>query len=215
MGHVVVHKGEMSEKAYRAYLLLVSRYLLEQGIGLDRVPRTEANGCAGRWLYVFADEAAARRVTEELTDYTEEGWEVRPAEGSIDVGPLRPITVEAGWGRTGVGFGLDPLIRKALQDRFPGAAPHNQVWVDTDDQKVYSTSAFRKLAFELMPVLTGLKPQQLSLFGGFEIVDPVKEEVLVPFTPFELPVGDGPPPDLPTHSDSATSPDRCTVGHPD
>jgi hypothetical protein len=186
MSHVVVHKGEMSERAYRDYLRLVGRRLLAQGKGLDRVPRTATNGRPGRWLYVFADEAVARAVAEELKQDTEdEGWEVRPAEGVPEEGPLQPISVELCWQLTGFAFGLTPLTERALEARFPGCLRYEQVFVDADlSVRSPLPEEIRSLAADVLPLLVHLTPEVRQAFGGFEVIQPVDQELLMPFVPF-------------------------------
>ena len=186
MGHVVVHKGEMGEAEYRQYLLLVSRWLLARGSSLDRVPRTAANGDAARWLYVFDDEASAKELVDELKQHTQDpGWEVAPVEGTVEEGPLRPITVEASWTATSIGIGLDPIMEEALQTRYPRQAKYWEIWLKlTQEGRQPAAEELRELTGQLLPVLTGLSPEQLGVYGGFEVVDPVTERVLVPFTPY-------------------------------
>ncbi len=215
MGYVVVHQGEMSEPGYRDYLRLVGRRLLAHNIGLDRVPRTAATGRPGCWLYVFDDEAAARELAEELKQFTQDdGWDVRPVEGPVEEGPLLPILLELGVDREGVGFRLNTFTKHALRTRFPGAVPHNNVWLDTECKQTFTVNGLRELALELLPVLTGLNPGQLHSFGGFEVINPVTAAVVVPFTPLKPPAGEPVAARSPTHSGSATSPESCTAVHP-
>jgi hypothetical protein len=216
MGFIVVHKGDTSERDYRHYLLLVSRWLLNRGVGYDRVPRIPENGRADRWLYVYGDEAEARSLAEELRRDTDDpGWEVRPVEGAPSEGPLTPITVEVSQGSTGVGFGLPPLIKKALRQRFSGCCPHENVWVTTDiPAEGLSTEDLREMTMKVLPVLAGLTLEQLGVLGGFEVIDPGADDILVPFTPLPFSAGDPARGVSPKHSDRVEDLAHCTPVHP-
>jgi len=212
MGHVIVYRGEMGERWYRHYLLVVSRWLLKRGTGIDSVPRTRSNG---RWLYVFddKDKSAAEELVTRLRQETEDdGWELAPAEGTPDVGPLQPIVVELGWDNSGIGFGLDSIIAWALRLRHPGAVPHEDIWITTNQKSAYTKDGVRQLVAKLLPVLTGLSEAELLPFGGFEIVDPVKETAIVPFTPFQTSASSEGQAGTPRHCETETSPDRCNRG---
>ncbi len=187
MGHVVVHKGEMSEREYRDYLRLLGRHLLAQGVGLDRVPRTTANGDTRRWLYVFEDENTARSLLDELKRDTEDqGWEVRPLEGAPVEGPLQPISIELCLQATGFALGLAPLTERALQARFPEALRYEQVFVDADlTGHTPTAEEVRSLAADVLPLLVRLTPEIRAAFGGFEVIEPVRAELLVPFVPLQ------------------------------
>jgi hypothetical protein len=217
MGYIVVHRGETTERAFRDYLLLVSRRLLKRGVGLDRVPRTPADGHPHRWLYVSADEAEAKELAKELRRYTEDnGWEVRPFEGTPEQGPLCPISVELGVSRTGFGFGLDPITKRALRLRYPEAVQYQHVRIDQGPgRKEPTVDELRAVVTQLLPLLTSLGPEQLAAFGGFEVVNPVAHEAVVPFTPYPPADGVASPVNGPTHSGTAGGPVHCTSGSSD
>jgi hypothetical protein len=212
MGYVVVRRGPTSERDYRDYVLVVSRHLLHRGAGLDRLPLLPADGRPDCWLYVSDDEAEAQELAQKVKRYTEDdGWEVRPAEATPRSGPL-PLVLELGRSATSVGFGLDPISASALRLRYPGSARHQDIWLNTHrENQPSSIEELRRFAAQLLPVLAGLTTEQLAVFGGFEIVNPVTQEVIVPFTPL-LPLnGEGQPAGSPRHPDSAASPDHCTA----
>jgi hypothetical protein len=187
MGFIVVHKGGTSEQEYRHYLLLVSRRLLDRGVGYDRVPRTTENGRADRWLYVYGDEAEARSLADELKRDTEDPeWEVRPVEGTPSEGPLRPLGIELCWERTGFAFGLDPLTEWAIESRFPGTLRYEQVFVNADlRERAPSIEEIRELTADVLPLLVRLRPELCRAFGGYEVIQPVKQEILVSRVPFQ------------------------------
>ena len=204
MGDVITYRGELSEAWYRHYLMVVCRWLLKQGVPLDRVSRTRSNG---HWLYVFDKHEDAELLMAKLRDETQDdAWEVAPVEGPPDVGPLRPITVEMGRGGRSVGFGLDGFVVRALRLHYPQAVPHDEVWIKTEQQWAFTVEGIRKLALEFLPFLTGLSLEQLGRFGGFEVIEPGKNKVVVPFTPFAQTNGDGVPAGSATHHETATSP---------
>src|SRR4051794_29089195 len=115
MNHAITYRGEPSEPWYRHYLLVVSRWLLQRGIPLDHVPRTRVGG---RWSYVFDRQEDAEELAAKLRDETEDdGWQVAPAEGPPDVGPLRPLTLELGRDGEGVGFRIEWMVVRSLRLR--------------------------------------------------------------------------------------------------
>jgi hypothetical protein len=214
MGFVVVRKGGMSEREYRDYLLFIDRRLSGRDLYFDDVPRTAENGQEGRWLFVSEDEADARELAEELRISAEdEGWEVRAVEGAPSHGPLTPLIVQVSRRITGAGFGIDPLIKKALRRHFPGCARHKNVWLNTDfPRETLAVDDLRQLAFQFLPALTGLNLPQLAMFKGIEVIDPVTSEVLVPFTPFPI-AGDGVSAVPPSDSDGIDEPHFCVPTH--
>jgi hypothetical protein len=204
MADVITYRGEMSEAWYRHYLMVVCRWLLKQSVALDHVPRTRSNG---RWLYVFDRLEDAEELATQIRGETEDdAWAVAPLEGPPDVGPLRPITVEMGWGGESVGFGLNWQITLALRMHYPKAVPHDEVWIKTEQKWAFTPEGIRELVLEFLPFLTGLTIEQLSRFGGFEVIEPGKDKVVVPFTPFVQTNGAGGPASSATHHETATSP---------
>jgi hypothetical protein len=217
MGFVVVHRGAAPEGWYRQYLRLLSRVLLKEGVSLDRVPRVAGEG--GRWLYVWPGEAKAAEFAEYLKERTEDpDWEVGPAGAAPSVGPLRPLRIEVGKEVTSWTFGLEVLTRKALRIRFPGSCENHDVsiWIpyspDEPARWTKTPDGIRKAVEQVLPILTGLSLEQLSAFGGYEVVDPVTEEVLIPPTPLQ-PVGGGEgaggPPEFPAAPPAPVEPARA------
>jgi hypothetical protein len=187
MGFVVVHRGEMSEPQYRTYLQVTGRRLLSRGVGYDCVPRTHENGQDGHWLYVSTDEDDARGLAEELRSSTEdEGWQVQTVEGTPSEGPLCPLGIELCRQRTGFAVGLDPLTEWALETRFPGALRYEQVFVNADlREHAPTTQEIRELVVDVLPLLVRLQPDVRRAFGGYEVIDPVTQDVLVARAPFQ------------------------------
>ena len=192
MGFTVVHQGETTDATYRDYLLHQSRVLLKRGVPLDRVPRTGDNGHAERWLYVWDREDEARAFAEELKERTEDpGWAVCPAEGPVSVGPLRPLVIEVGREVSSWTFGLNSLTRAALRARFPGSCQNNDVSIGIPflpEKKVdwpATVAGVRGTIAHVLPLLTGLRAEQLQPFGSYELVDPVTLQVIVPPTPIQ------------------------------
>jgi hypothetical protein len=189
MGYTVVHEGEAAAKAYWYYDFMLHRLLLKLGVPLDRVPRTRDLDHADHWLYVWEKEEDARAFAEEMkTELEDPQWHVREVKGPLSVGPLRPILITAGQQRDGITFGLNTFTEHMLQTRFPGSCQNESVsvtipydwWGKADWQT--SQEGLRKLARQVLPILTGLGDEQLQGFGGFQVVDPVRHLVLVPTT---------------------------------
>jgi hypothetical protein len=213
MSYIVTYRGEMSEPSYRHYLLAVTRRLLAQGIAIDRVPRVRAGAV---WLYAYENAYDAGPVALELErDTGDTNWHVAEVAGTPEVGPLRPVTLEIGRDRHGLGFGVEVLVARALRSRYPDAVPHEEIWIKTQRSSAHSEAGVRELAVQILPLLTGLSPSQLERFGGFEVVDPVTEAVVVPFTPFSALNGSEPRASSPTHSGIAPTLDRYTSLTPD
>lgn len=213
MGHVITYRGEMSEPWYRNYLVTVGRWwLIKKGVPLDSIPRTRSNG---RWLCVFDDRAVAEELRAQLLEEMEdELWEVAPAEGTPDVGPLQPITVELGRDFHGIGFGLDWFIVQSLRMRYPDAVPHEEVWLKTEQKSTFTKEGIRDFVAKQLPFLTNLTVAQMRSFGGFEVIDPGKQTTVVPFTPFPTVNGAEEPAESATHCEKASSPAHCTSTPP-
>jgi hypothetical protein len=192
MGYTVVYEGEPTADVYQDYFTLLSRLLLKHGLQLDRVPRTSDNGHADRWLYVWDREEDAREFAEQVKAQTEDPhWRVSLVEQPPSLGPLRPIQVEVGRAVSSWTFGLDPLTRRALQLRFPGSCENDDVSIGVPfgakgtPKWQRTTAAVRTLVEQVLPILTGLSVEQLRTFGGFQLVDPVTREIIVPPSGFQ------------------------------
>jgi hypothetical protein len=115
----------------------------------------------------------------------------------VQVGPLGPIEVAVGLEVDSITLELHPLTELALQARFPGSCRNESVsvrasWAEraTIDWRT-SADGLRKLTEQLLPVLTGLRPEEMQVFGSYQVIDPVTERVLVPPTPVQ-PCGGSP-----------------------
>jgi hypothetical protein len=216
MGYTVVWRGDMTESMYREYLRQVGGALLRRGIGLEHVPRTLLNeGNGERWFYVWDSEQGARDFIEGVKARTDMvDWEVRPVEGPVCEGPLQPLEIAIGRAVESVTLGLEVMTRLALRARFPGSCQTTSISVRTSYDwrgKVSwqaSLDGLRTLAEQVLPILTGLQPEQLGIFGTYRVVDSVTEQVLIPPTPIHGGVGDAPP-NGPGGGDGAKGGSRC------
>jgi hypothetical protein len=189
MGFTVVHDGTATDELYREYDVLLSRLLLKRGVSLDRVPLAPEGANGKHPLYVWDTEADAQAFADQLRERTEDAaWRVRPVNGPPSLGPLRPLRVEVSRRVESWVFGLDPLTCKALQLRFPGSCRRSSVtihWDYPDHRPPTDREALRTVALQLLPLLTELSPADLHVFGSYQVVDPVNEEVLVGPTPLQ------------------------------
>jgi hypothetical protein len=187
MGFTVVHENGAKDSDHRRYLTLLGRKLLNEGVGLDRVPRTRANGDKGeRWLYVWNKESDAQAFAEQLREQTEDpAWQVKAVKGRASVGPLQPLEIHVGSGVAVAAFELDPLTRWAIQLRFPSSCRRTLVVVHWDHlkDKAPAGEELRALARQVLSLLTGLEAKDLAVFGSYEVIAPRSHQVLVPPTP--------------------------------
>jgi hypothetical protein len=187
MGFTVTRTdGTASDREFRRYLLALSRVLLKKGADFANVPRAPENGTPDRWLYVWPTEAEAREFAELLNREGEyQAWGVREVNGAESRGPIRPLEVEFGWQGDGRIFALAPWARVALQARFPGSCRNQDVFIGSDGPPPDpdTDGELPGLTRQILPLLTGLHPDQLREFGKYQLTDPVTEKVIVPPTP--------------------------------
>jgi hypothetical protein len=189
MGYTVVHPGELSARADDNYLVLVSRMLYKRGVPFDHVPRTPDIRPSDHWLYVWDSEDEARAFAEQIRETTEDPtWEVRPVPGPPSMGPLRPIDIRVGREVDAWTFGLDSLVTRAIQLRFPGPCQNEGVSIHiphVPERKAdwpKSQDGVRSAVEHVLPLLTGLRLEHLSTFGSYRVLDPVTLKVIVPPT---------------------------------
>ena len=72
----------------------------------------------------------------------------------------------------------------------------------------------REMTMKVLPVLAGLTLEQLGVLGGFEVIDPGADDILVPFTPLPFSAGDPARGVSPKHSDRVEDLAHCTPVHP-
>jgi hypothetical protein len=181
MGFTVVHSGETHNGAYRDYLQLLTRVLLQRGANLADVPRVRLPVNGDHWLYLWESEADARAFLEQLRVDTEDpAWAVLPVSAAPSSGPLRPIEVHVSDRVDGWTFALAPWARKALQDRFVGAGNVLTVSVRAELYADWSEAVahLSKLAPQVLPILAGLGLEELRPFGSYVVLDPVEDRVL-------------------------------------
>jgi hypothetical protein len=192
MAFTVVHADGMRGGSYRDYLQHLSRVLLKRGVSLDRVPVIRGSG--GVRLYVWDCEADAQAFAAELREKTEDPeWKVQPADGQPSIGPLRPIEIELGGGVVSRTFGLEVFTGLTLRALFPGSCRYEGVTVDWDHLKYQAPAGeeLRALAAQVLPILTGLRWEDLAPFESYQVINPVTGEILVGPTPIQPAGGTG------------------------
>jgi hypothetical protein len=183
MGFVVTHRGELTPEQALEFTRQVTRAVLHSGGNIDRVPRVREDGPASPWLYVWDTEAAAQAFIEGLPRHVRKlGWTIQPAEGEPTVGPWHPLEVNATAQSDSWLFSLEPLTRKAIQSRFPDSCQHRSVHIVYQDRAGAEAgrSELATLAWQILPLLTGLSAERLRPFGSFRIINPTTDEELVP-----------------------------------
>jgi hypothetical protein len=194
MGFTVVHEGETTEKQYRAYDTLLSRWLIKRGINLDRVPLAPTGGNGPAPLYVWDNEAEASVFAKELSEWIDDPeWRVCAVTGPPRVGPFRPLEIRVGKQVTSWNFGLDPLTIGTLRMRYPASCQREGVSVHWEypPGAPSSLAEVHSLAVQFLPILTGLGEKELRPFGSYQIVDPVADHVLIGPIPLQPEGADG------------------------
>ena len=179
MGFTVNHRdGSTRDAEFEAY----ARLLRQQGVDLGKLPRAPEPGTGRRWLHVWEAREKAQAFAEELRKRTrDDTWEVVEVSAPPSEGPLSPIIVQVGRRSDGLVFGLHPLSRAMIQSAVPGGtggAATIAIHFETfrDFQATHGT--IEALAREVVPTLTGLKPQELAKLGYTLIEDDTKRTLV-------------------------------------
>jgi hypothetical protein len=142
-----------------------------------------------RWLPVWTDrekvEAFAAEVRQETKDPS---WEVIETEAVGPEGPLGPIVVQLLRQSIEQLLGLEPLGRAALASAFPQAAGAlTFAKIRSEDWETYrqKKGGLDRWAGEVVPLLTGLDPEQLASLG-YSVVDWESEKTFVSVPPADL-----------------------------
>ena len=156
-----------------------ARLLNERGIDLARAPRV-LEPASGRWLYVWDDQAGARRFAGELARRTSaDAWRVEKVISPASPGPLGPLLVELVRRSDGLLFGLHPLSRMLLESVYPDAVGASSVFFEARRWHDFRQSGgqFDDLAWQMSLSLTGLSEDQLETIG-VAVVDDDTDETL-------------------------------------
>jgi hypothetical protein len=169
MRFTVAHKdGIKTEAEYQAY----ARLLRQHGIDLARVPRVPESATGRRWLFVWQNDTEAQRFADELNRRTPgQPWYVRNVEEPPSEGPLGPLLIQAARQSDGWAFALHPLSRAmlhSLHERTNGPSTVT-IGIENNSQNGHETR-IRDLLGQVVPLLTGLKPDQLEPVG-YRVLD--------------------------------------------
>jgi hypothetical protein len=182
MAYVVLRKGGISDTAYQTYARLLAQHLLRRGERIDQLPRVR-EGDSAAWYYVWENENEATLFAKELEKQTSDpGYYVKATKATPSVGPIRPLEIHVGRQRDGWVFALDPLSRKAIQDRYPSSCRRRSVFIGSESREEFlnEPGELAVLAEQVLVILTGLAIEKLAPFGSFRVVDPVSGEELLP-----------------------------------
>jgi hypothetical protein len=176
MPFTVVHRGGTNGNGFSHYL----RLLRQRGVALSDGPRTLDPVTSDRWLPVWDNEQEATVFVKELKKESKDAaWSVVPVDGEPSRGPLGPITIRMGLQPTGIGFDLAPFSRLMIQERFPASCrPHTLFLAYKSPLKKPPAEELRRLAEQVLPILTELTNEELAPFGGFRLVEDGSNEVL-------------------------------------
>ncbi|AMV28934.1 hypothetical protein VT84_31360 [Gemmata sp. SH-PL17] len=177
--------GGTKDAEFEAY----ARLLRQQGVDLGKLPRAPEPGTGRRWLYVWDTEEKAQAFATELKKRTrDDAWVVVEVAAPPSEGPMGPIIVQVGRRANGLVFGLHPLSRAMIQSAFPaakGAAATISINFETFRDFQATHGSIDALARELVPTLTGLKPQELEKLG-YALIEDDTERTLVFVRPGDL-----------------------------
>jgi hypothetical protein len=175
-----VHRndGMNNDAEFEAY----ARLLRQQGVDLGKLPRSPEPGTERRWLYVWDSREKAQAFADELKKRTgEEAWAVVEVNAPPSEGPMGPLIVQVGRRAYGLAFGLHPLSRALIQSAFPKAkcstatvSIHFETWHDFQN----THGSIEDLAREVVPILTGLKQQELEKLGYALIEDDTRRTLV-------------------------------------
>lgn len=184
MPFTVTRAGGMPEMEYEPYLRLLNL----QGKDFSNLPRVPDPAGSNRWLCAWETEPEAELFAQQLREHSgDQTWEVVAADCAVSQGPLGPLDLELGRQSNGLTFGLHPLSRRMIRKRFPDSCRLENVFLEADTRYPFHPAGAELggIAAQVLPLLTGLTPDQLAGFGGFRLIDPVKRRAILPAAPIQ------------------------------
>lgn len=186
MGFTVNHKaGMVNDAEFETY----ARLLRQRGVDLGKLPRAPDPVTGHRWLCVWDTKKNAQDFADELNKRTgNKAWVVTKVDAPPSEGPMGPIIIQVGRRSDGLVFGLHPLSRGMIHSALPhvkNSATTIAIHFDSlqDFQAKYGT--IDKLAREVVPLLTGLKRQELETLG-YALIEDDSDRTLVFVKPGDL-----------------------------
>jgi hypothetical protein len=179
MPFTVSRTGGMPGFEFEPYLRLFHL----QGKDFSDLPRVPDPLGSNRWLCAWESEPEAELFAQQLREHSNDpAWRVVAVEEPVTHGPLGPLDLELGRQSTGLTFGLHPISRRMIRKRFPDSCRLEDVFLSTDPQYPFRPvgAELAGIAAQVLPLLTGLTEEQLALFGGFRLIDPVTACEILP-----------------------------------
>jgi len=166
-----------------------ARLLRQQGVDLGKLPRAPEPITGRRWLYVWDAEEKAQAFADELKKRTrDDAWIVVKVTTPPSEGPMGPIIVQMGRRSNGLVFGLHPLSRTIIQSAFPGVnGTAATIAINFESFQDFQTThgPIGNLASKVVPILTGLKSQELAQLG-YALIEEDTNRTLVFVPPGDL-----------------------------
>jgi hypothetical protein len=186
MGFTVTRDDAGTKDAeFEAY----ARLLRQQGVDLGKLPRSPEPNSGRRWLYVWDSQDKAQAFADELRKRTRDNaWIVVPVEAPPSEGPMGPIIVQVGRRASGLVFGLHPLSRAMIQSAFrevKGSASTVAINFESFQDFVTTHGSLENLAREVIPMLSGLKQEELEKLG-FALIEEGTHQTLAFVRPGDL-----------------------------
>ena len=166
MSFTVTRSEETSDAEFAEYL----RVLRYQGRELDHLPRIPDPEYPDlRWSAVFDTEDAAQKFVDELHEHTAlTGWRIEPITTSPSFGFFGPVMIELTQRSYGLAMSVHPGSVRILHAAFPTARPTATLittGLDLWEEYKSKQGTFRDLVDEIVPLLTGLRLDQLRTIG--------------------------------------------------
>ncbi|MGH7172130.1 MAG: hypothetical protein ACRELG_17790 [Gemmataceae bacterium] len=177
--------GMTNDAEFEAY----TRLLRQQGVDLGRLPRAPEPGTGRRWLYVWDARQKAQAFADELNNRARKDvWVVVEVKAPPSEGPIGPIIIQVARRANGLAFGLPPLSRTMILSAFPKAkASATTISINFETWHDFQTThgSIEELAREVVPILTGLKRQELERLG-YALIDDDTRRTLAFVRPGDL-----------------------------
>ena len=166
MSFTVTRSEETSDAEFVDYLQIL-RYQGRELNHFPRIPDPEHPGL--RWAPVFDTQDAAQKFVSDLLEGTLlTGWRIELITIPSSFGPFGPLMFELTQRSYGVAISLHPWSRSVLRLAFPEArSAATLINTSLDIWEEYKTKygTFRDLVDEVVPLLTGLRIDQLREVG--------------------------------------------------
>ena len=167
--------GGTRDDEYETYV----RLLEKSGVNVAETQRVAEPATGKRWLHAWASKPEAEQFAVRLREETgNQDWQVYDLSGlAPSTGPLGPVVILIGRQSDGRSYTLSPSSKKLVRKKFPGSTIAPSVFITTSTHSDFA-AVHGPIWDQVAIILTGLSSGQLEQLGGYQIYDPVAQQIL-------------------------------------